>query len=331
MFRALLLEKTDGGIQADLRALTLSDLPDQGELVVEVMYSSLNYKDGLAVTGKGKIVRGSYPFVPGIDLAGIVRESDDPEYPVGTSVIVTGWGTGENQWGGYSQRARVRAAHCVKLPEGLSLKDAMAVGTAGFTAMLSVMALEAHGVAPEDGEIVVTGASGGVGSLSVALLAARGFRAVAATGTRSAHAYLQSLGARSIIPRTDLSEAPRLPLASTQWAGGIDAVGGDVLASVLAATQRHGAVAACGLAGGSHLHTTVFPFILRGVALLGIDSNTCPQSRRQHAWTRIASDLPKDVLEAMTEVIGLGEVPEWSERITRGETQGRIVVDVQDA
>ena len=326
-FQALVLDKTDDGVTADVRELDETQLPE-GDVLVRVAYSSLNYKDGLAVMGKGKVVRGDYPFVPGIDLAGAVETSASGDYAPGDEVIVTGWGIGEATWGGYAEKARVHADWCVPLPEGLTSERAMAIGTAGFTAMLSVMALEDQDVRPGEGEVVVTGASGGVGSIAVALLGRLGYDVAASTGSASAHDYLKGLGAARIISRDELGEGPRRPLDTARWAGGVDTVGGATLAALLSQTARHGAVAACGLAGGSELNTTVFPFILRGVGLLGIDSNTCPSDVRREAWGRLARDLPKEALDSITQTIPLTDVPAMSERILRGDVRGRVVVEV---
>ena len=328
-FQALVLDKTDGGVTADVRELEESQLPE-GDVLVQVAYSSLNYKDGLAVTGKGKVVRGDYPFVPGIDLVGTVETSESGGYVPGDRVIVTGWGIGEDHWGGYAEKARVRSDWCVPLPEGLTPEEAMAMGTAGLTAMLSVMALEGADVRPGEGEVVVTGASGGVGSIAVALLGRLGYNVAASTGSEAAHDYLKKLGATRIIDRDDLGQGPRRPLDTARWAGGVDTVGGATLAAMLSQTARHGAVAACGLAGGSELNTTVFPFILRGVSLLGIDSNTCPVDVRREAWDRLARDLPKEVLGAITQTIPLSDVPAMSEQILSGDVRGRLVVAVAD-
>ncbi len=326
--KALLLTHSDDGLDAVVTVVDEADLPD-GDVLIDVAYSSLNYKDGLAVTGKGKIVRGDFPFVPGIDLAGTVAESRSERFGPGDEVILTGWGTGEDRWGGFAERARASANHLVPLPDGLSLKGAMTIGTAGFTAMLAVMALEEHGVAPGGGEVVVTGASGGAGSMAVALLHRLGYEAVASTGTEAAHAYLHSLGATRVIGRDALGGGPEHPMEKARWAGAVDGVGGPTLAALIAQTKRHGSIAAYGLAQSHELHTTVFPFILRGVNLLGIDSNTCPPQRRRAAWQRLAEVLTSGDLQAMQQTIGLGEVIDFSERITRGETQGRIVVDVR--
>ena len=325
--KALLLTQSDDGLHAAIQPVDEADLPE-GDVLIDVAYSSLNYKDGLAVTGKGKIVRGAYPFVPGIDLAGTVAESASERFSVGGEVILTGWGTGEDRWGGFAERARASAEHLVALPEGMTLKEAMTIGTAGFTAMLAVMALEEHDVTPEKGEVVVTGASGGAGSMAIAILGALGYDAVASTGTESAHDYLRSLGATRIIGRDELGDGPARPMEAGRWAGAIDAVGGPTLAALIAQTERHGSIASYGLAQSHELHTTVFPFILRGINLLGIDSNTCPPERRIEAWRRLDTVLSSDVLSAVQQTIRLDEVIDYGEKITRGETQGRIVVDV---
>lgn len=314
---------------ARLSDVTIDDLPP-GDVLIDVAHSSLNYKDGLAVTGEGKIVRGEFPFVPGIDLAGTVAESASPDWQAGDRVVLTGWGTGENRWGGYAEQARASAEHLVALPESLSTEDAMWIGTAGFTAMLSVLALEAHDVRPEAGPIVVTGASGGVGSVATALLADLGHDVHAVTGSESAHAYLRDLGASEIVPRSALSDGPQAPMTKGVWAGAVDSVGGTTLASILSACRRHACVAACGLAGGSELETTVFPFILRGVTLAGIDSNTAPVPLRKRAWDRLADAVGRGVLAPVGRaVIGLGDVPQWSRTIVDGQTTGRVVVNVR--
>lgn len=322
--RALVLPGPKG--PASVLDVSESDLPD-GEVTIDVTHSSLNYKDGLAVTGRGKIVRGDFPFVPGIDLAGTVASSRSDQWQEGDRVVLTGWGTGENRWGGFAEQARASADHLVRLPDGLDLEDAMWLGTAGLTAALSVLALEDHGV--EGGSVVVTGASGGVGSVATALLAHAGLEVAASTGSMSAHGYLKALGATQIVSRSDLEvEGP--PLQRGIWDGAVDSVGGTTLANVLAQCQRHACVAACGLAGSSDLATTVFPFILRGVTLAGIDSNTAPTLLRERAWTRLATAVQAGALEAVERtVISLGEVPEWSERIVEGDTTGRVVVDVR--
>ena len=327
--RALLIRPVEGTMTAELADVPASDLPD-GDVLIDVSHSSLNYKDGLAVTGRGKIVRGDFPFVPGIDLAGTVASSESERWAAGDRVVLTGWGTGENRWGGYAEQARASAEHLVALPESLSAEDAMWIGTAGFTAMLSVLALEDHGVEPGRGPVVVTGASGGVGSVATALLADLGHEVHAATGSGSAHGYLRRLGAAEIVERAELAGGPEAPMTRGVWAGAVDSVGGTTLASVLAACRRHATVAACGLAGGAELETTVFPFILRGVTLAGIDSNTAPGPLRQRAWDRLADAVSRGVLEPVERtVIGLADVPDWSRRIVDGQTTGRVVVDVR--
>jgi acrylyl-CoA reductase (NADPH) len=324
-FRALVLDQQDGAVVAAIQELRTDALPE-GDVLVAIAYSSLNYKDGLAVTGQGRIVR-SYPFVPGIDMAGTVVESQSPAFQPGDQVVLTGWGVGERHWGGYAQLARVRSDWLVPLPPGMDLKQAMGIGTAGFTAMLCVMALEERGLAPGGREVVVTGASGGVGSVAVALLARLGYHVVASTGRAELHAYLKDLGAREVIGREALA-SPGKPLESERWGGAVDTVGGDTLAGLLRAMAYGTSVAACGLAGGSALNTTVFPFILRGVSLLGIDSVMCPQERRRAAWARLARDLPRDVLDRIVQVAPLADVPALSRQILAGQVRGRIVIDV---
>ncbi|MDT7856978.1 MDR family oxidoreductase [Rubrivirga sp. S365] len=327
--RALRLHKTDDGIDPRLEDVPEGDLPE-GEVLLDVTHSSLNYKDGLAVSGRGKIVRGAFPFVPGIDLAGTVVDGGGSDWAPGDRVVLTGWGTGEDRWGGYAERARASADHLVRLPDGLSAEDAMWIGTAGLTAMLSVLALEDHGVDAGDGPVAVTGASGGVGSTATALLADAGYAVSAVTGTESAHDYLRALGAADVVGREALATPPEAPMGRGMWAGAVDSVGGTTLASLLATTKRHGCVAACGLAGGAALETTVFPFILRGVTLAGIDSNTAPPSLRDEAWARLADAVGRGALGAVERtVISLGDVPAWAGRIVDGDTVGRVVVDVR--
>jgi acrylyl-CoA reductase (NADPH) len=326
-FRAVLLDQEDGRTTARLADLPLAELPE-GEVLVDVAYSTLNYKDGLAITGAGKIVR-RFPFVPGIDFSGTVRESSDSRYAPGDEVVLTGWGVGERHWGGLATRARVKGDWLVPLPEGLSLKDAMAVGTAGFTAMLAVMALEEQGVAPGGGgEVVVTGAAGGVGSLAVSLLAEAGHRVVASSGRRELDGYLRDLGASDVLGREAFLDPGKGPLASERWAGGIDSVGGEVLANLLKAVRYRGAVAACGLAGGASLSTTVMPFILRGVRLVGIDSVMSPPGERARAWARLARDLDRARLDAVTTVVPLADAPRLAAEFLKGAVKGRLVVDV---
>ena len=326
--RALVLHKEGDDVRPVIEEVEESRLP-AGDVLIDVAYSSLNYKDGLAVTNKGKIVRGDYPFVPGIDLAGTVVESDSTKWQVGDKVVLTGWSTGEARWGGYAERARAEAEHLVRLPDGMSLKEAMLVGTAGLTAMLSVLAIEEMRVEPDMGPIVVTGASGGVGSTAVALLARAGYEVAASTGTASAHDYLEKLGASQIIDRAELAEQPLNPLGTTRWAGAVDSVGGSTLANIISQTMRHGCIAACGLAGGHELDTTVFPFILRGVVLYGIDSNTAPPEKREAAWVRLAEAVRGGAFEGVDETVSLADVIPYSEKIVRGETQGRVIVDVR--
>lgn len=324
-FRALLVDAVADRTHVSFRELSDDDLP-QGNVVVDVAYSSLNYKDGLAVTGAGKVVR-SFPMVPGVDLAGTVRQSDVPEYAPGDRVLVTGYGLGEQHWGGYAGRARVDAGWLVPVPDGLTLRRAMAIGTAGFTAMLGVMALEWHGCDPDAGEVVVTGASGGVGSIAVAILANLGYTVAASTGREALHDYLRDLGASEIIAREALAREAR-PMEKGRWAGAIDAVGGQTLATLIATMATWGSIASIGLAGGAELHTTVYPFILRGVNLLGIDSVTAPQPLRREAWARLVTDLPLDKLDGLTREATLDEVPELAGKIVNGEIHGRVVVNV---
>ena len=329
MFRALLLHKTNNDVTPQIDTLDASDLPP-GDTHVRVLYSSINYKDALAVTNRAPIIRGDFPIAPGIDLVGEVIASESDRWEAGDRVIGTGWGLGEATWGGFTEEVRVRADQLVKLPEGLSPHQAMVIGTAGFTAMLSVMALEDHGLTPESGDVVVTGASGGAGSMAVALLAQAGYTAVASTGSDDAHAYLNTLGASRIVHRDAFSEGPTRPMESGQWAGAIDAVGGTTLATIIAQLKRHASVASFGNAAGHELHTTVLPFILRGVNLLGIDSNTCPNDRRRTAWARLDALLTDDLLERMTyAVVNLDAVPETARTVLDGTSRGRIVVDVQ--
>lgn len=325
-FKALLLEETDGKVSSRVTSLPESALP-AGEVTVDVAYSTLNYKDGMILNGIGRMVR-KYPHVAGVDFAGTVAQSDSPDFKSGDAVILTGWRVGETQWGGYAGKARVKASYLVKLPTGLTLKRAMAIGTAGFTSMLAVMALEDHGLKPDAGEVLVTGAAGGVGSVAIALLSALGYRVAASTGRASTHDYLRNLGAANIIKRGELAKGPSRPLDSERWAGAIDAVGGATLATILTQLRYHASVASCGLAGGSDFAGTVIPFLLRGVNLLGIDSVMCSLERRQAAWARLARDLPPARLDTMTETVPLAALPELSKRILAGETRGRIVVDL---
>jgi acrylyl-CoA reductase (NADPH) len=295
-------------------------------VTVRVSWSTLNYKDALAVTGRSPVVR-KFPMVPGIDLAGVVEASADPAWKPGDRVLLNGWGIGEGHWGGLAQKARVRGEWLLRVPEAFTERQAMAIGTAGYTAMLCVLALERHGLQPGDGEVLVTGASGGVGSVAVPLLAARGHRVVASTGRTEEAEYLRSRGAAEIIPREELSR-PGKPLGKERWAGVVDSVGSHTLANACATTRYGGAVAACGLAAGMDFPATVAPFILRGVTLYGIDSVRAPAERRQEAWRRLASDLDPAKIEAMTTEVALGEVPAAAETLLAGRVRGRIVVDV---
>ncbi len=324
-YTALLVDQREGATVAEIRTLTPADLPP-GDVIVRVAYSSLNYKDGLAVTGTGKIIR-SFPLVPGIDLAGTVIESGSPAYKPGDAVILTGWGIGERYWGGYTQLTRVKSEWLVPLPNGLSQLHSMAIGTAGLTAMLCVMALEEAGIVPNNREVLVTGAAGGVGSVAVALLAKAGFSVVAATGRPETHDYLRMLGAARVVDRAEIA-APGRALEGETWAAAIDTVGGDTLAGIIRALAYNGAVAACGNAGGVQLNTTVFPFILRGTKLLGVESVLCPFNRRQVAWARLAQDLTPELLDSLVQVVSLANVPEVSRQIVAGQIRGRVVVDV---
>lgn len=329
MFRALVMEKDgDGPARARLADLEESALPE-AEVTVAVDYSTLNYKDGLCLSDSGGGLVRKWPHVPGIDFAGVIEASADPRYAPGDRVVLTGWRVGEAHWGGYSQKARVRADWLVPLPEGLTTRQAMAVGTAGFTAMLAVMALEDHGLTPAKGEVLVTGAAGGVGSVAVAILAHLGYRVAAVTGRPETEAYLQGLGATRIVPRADLAETVKRPLESEAWAGCVDAVGGAMLARVLGQMKYGASVAAVGLAGGTGLPASVIPFLLRGVNLLGIDSVMKPYPDRLRAWERIARDLPMAKLEAMIRPATLADLPALGTAILKGEVQGRVVVDLR--
>jgi acrylyl-CoA reductase (NADPH) len=326
-FRALVLTEKDGKVSQAFETLGDDQLPP-GEVTVNVSHTTINYKDGLVLGGLGRIVR-KYPHIPGIDFAGTVETSSSPAYKPGDKVVLTGWGVGENHFGGFSQKARVKADWLVPLPDGLSTKQAMAIGTAGFTAMLCIVELEAHGITPADGEVLVTGAAGGVGGVAVAVLAKLGYTVAASTGRADAHDYLKSLGAKVIVDRTELAAPPAKPLLGARWSGAVDTVGGATLANVIAQLKYAGAVAACGNAGGVDLPTNVLPFILRGVRLLGVDSVSCPKERRVAAWKRLARDLPLEKLDALTSSITLDEVPEAGAKILKGQVRGRVVVEVK--
>ena len=324
-FKAIVIDKTEGGQTVKLTDFDEKDFMD-GDVTVRVEYSTVNYKDGLAVTGKAPVVR-RFPMIAGVDFAGTVETSSHSAWKPGDKVILNGWGLGETHLGAYGQKARVKGDWLVRLPAGISAREAMAIGTAGYTAMLSVMALERAGIMPERGPIVVTGAAGGVGSVAIAILAKLGYSVTASTGRTSEADYLKGLGATEIVDRKELS-GPARPLAKERWAGGIDAVGSTTLANVLSMTRYGGAVAACGLAGGMDLPTSVAPFILRGVSLLGVDSVMCPLPTRQEAWRRLETDLPRQKIAAMTSEIGLGDVVEAGRRIVEGQVRGRIVVKI---
>jgi acrylyl-CoA reductase (NADPH) len=324
-FKALVLHQMERKTTASIESVSEEDLPE-GDVLVAVEYSSLNYKDGLAVTGKGKVVL-VFPIVPGVDLAGTVLTSESPAFKPGDRIVVTGWGLGERQWGGYARKARVRSEWILPMPAGLDARRAMAIGTAGFTAMLCVMALEEAGVAPDSGPVLVTGAGGGVGSIAVAILANLGYQVTALTGRPEIHDSLRELGASEIVERSSMEEPPR-PLESQRWAGAVDTVGSKILARVLAETYYRGAVAACGLAAGFDLPATVMPFILRGVRLSGVESVLCPMPQRKIAWARLVQDLPMAMLDRLTRVISLEQVPAAAADILAGKVHGRVVIDL---
>lgn len=325
MFQGILIEKDESGYRASVQELEEAQLPE-GNVTVRVSHSTLNYKDGLAITGKSPVVR-KFPMVPGIDLVGVVEESSHPDYQPGDAVVLNGWGVGEVHWGGLAQKARLNGDWLVPLPAAFSPQQAMAIGTAGYTAMLCVLALERHGVRPQDGEILVTGAAGGVGSVAVAVLAQLGYTVVAATGRPQDADYLTALGAAEVVDRA-LFSSPGKPLGKERWAGAVDVAGSHVLANVCATTKYRGVVTACGLAAGMDFPATVAPFILRGVTLVGIDSVMCPRADRLVAWQRLARDLDVAKLDRISRVVGLAEAVALAERLLQGEVRGRIVVDV---
>jgi acrylyl-CoA reductase (NADPH) len=325
-FRALVLYEEGGKVVPRVEAVDEDRLPP-GEVTVRVECSTLNYKDGMILQGLGRLVR-SYPHVPGIDFAGTVERSESPEFAPGDPVILTGWRVGESQWGGYAEKARVKASFLVRRPEGLSARQAMAIGTAGFTAMLAVIALERHGLRSGAGDVLVTGAAGGVGSVAVSLLSRLGHRVVASTGRPELAGYLTELGAAELVDRATLAAKPSRPLDSERWAGAVDAVGGTTLATILTQLYYRASVAACGLAGGSEVPATVIPFLLRGVNLLGIDSVMCPRDERIEAWQRLARDLSLDRLERMTQILPLSALPDLAPQILKGEVRGRTVINV---
>ena len=326
-FKALVLDQVEDEFSAGFRDVAVDDLPD-GNVTVAIEYSTINYKDGLVINGNvGRLVR-EFPHIPGIDFSGTVETSDSDAFKPGDKVVLTGWRVGEVHWGGLGQKARVKADWLVPLPAGLTTKQAMAVGTAGFTSMLCVDALEQHGLSPEKGEVLVTGGAGGVGSVAIAILGKRGYTVVTSTGRRSEADFLKGLGVSEIMDRTDLSEAEIRPLERERWAGCVDTVAGKTLSTVLAQMKYGGSVAACGLAGGNLLETTVLPFLLRGVNILGIDSVMQPADSRARIWQRIADDLPLDRLDGLTSIVPLGDVPALAKSILKGQIRGRTVVDV---
>jgi acrylyl-CoA reductase (NADPH) len=325
-FKALLATQDAGKFQASIQQLDRESLPP-GEVTIRVKYSSLNYKDGLAVTGRPGVIR-KFPMVPGIDLAGVIEESSSPEWKPGDEVVVTGFGLSETLWGGYSELARLDARLLVPLARGLTLKQAMAIGTAGFTAMQCILALEQHAVKPATGDVLVTGAAGGVGSIAVAILAKLGYRVFASTGRAQLGYYLRSLGAAEIVDRAALAAPSQRPMESERWAGAVDSVGGDTLAAIVRTLRARGSVASCGLAGGAALNTTVLPFILRGVNLLGINSVYVSREERLEVWERLARDLPLGLLDQMTEEAPLEKIFELGEQILAGKIRGRTVIRI---
>ncbi|MBH61714.1 MAG: oxidoreductase [Alphaproteobacteria bacterium] len=326
-FKALMARETDGKAACEFEDLTVDDLPHDGDALVSVAYSTLNYKDGLAIKGnQGKVMR-SLPMVPGIDLSGVVEDPGSSSLNPGDEVVVTGWGLSETAWGGYTQKARLNSDWLLPLPAGISLQQSMAIGTAGFTAMLSVMALEHMGLEPSQGEVLVTGAAGGVGSIAVAILANLGYDVAASTGRAEQHDYLKSLGAKSIVDRAELGEEGG-PMRRARWAGGVDTVGSKILVNSMAQIAPNGSIAVCGLAAGADLPATVIPLILRGVSLLGINSVYVSNEKRQVAWDRLTKELPMDLLDSMTEVVPFAELPRLAGEILKGQVRGRTVVDL---
>jgi len=325
-FKAVFAEQIEGKPKISIQQIDRASLP-AGEVLVRVHYSDLNYKDGLAVTGRPGVIR-KYPMVPGVDLAGVVEESSSPDWKPGDEVVVTGFGLSETAWGGYAELARMKADWLVRLPKGITLKQSMAIGTAGFTAMQCVVALERHGLVVDSGEVLVTGAAGGVGSIAVAILAKLGYRVAASTGRPELGDYLRSLGASEIVDRNTLTAPSKRPMESERWAGAVDSVGGDTLAAVIRALVANGSVAACGIAGGAALNTTVYPFILRGVNLLGINSVYVSRSARLLIWERLSRDLPLSLLDSMTQEAPLEAVFDLGEKIIAGAIRGRTVIQI---
>ncbi|HVO02344.1 MAG TPA: MDR family oxidoreductase [Candidatus Cybelea sp.] len=327
MFKALMLEEKDGKVTSSIQQVDEAKLPD-GDVTVAVSHSTLNYKDGLILTGQGRLVR-AYPHIPGVDFAGTVAESAHKDFKPGDAVILTGWRVGESRWGGYAEKARVKGDWLVPMPKELDARRAMAIGTAGFTSMLAVMALEDHGITPKMGPILVTGAAGGLGSVAIAILAKLGYQVVASSGRAETHDYLKSLGAGEILSRDSVSQPSGKPLEGERWAGVIDSVGGQTLAAVLPQLMYHGAIASCGLAGGAKFEATVIPFLLRGASILGIDSVMCPMPRRRAAWQRLATDLPMEKLEATIQTAKLEDLPALGSQILEGKVRGRVVVEIR--
>lgn len=325
MFKGILIEKDDNGYRANVRDISEEQLPP-GNVTLAVSYSTLNYKDGLAITGAGPVVR-TFPMVPGVDLVGTVEQSSDPEFQIGDQVLLNGWGVGEGHWGGLAEKARLEGKWLIPLPKTFTPAQAMAIGTAGYTAMLAVIALEEHGLTPDKGDVLVTGANGGVGSFAIAILAKLGYRVVASTGRLAESAYLEQLGAAEVIDRATLSE-PGRPLTKERWAAAIDSVGSHTLANICAGMRYRGTVAACGLAQGMEFPASVAPFILRGVTLAGIDSVTRPRADRIEAWDRLATDLDLSLLPLISQEIGLSEVVDIATQLIAGKVRGRVVVDV---
>jgi acrylyl-CoA reductase (NADPH) len=327
IFRALMLHEEGGKVAARVEGVEESRLP-AGDVTVAVEYSTLNYKDGMILQGLGRLVR-VYPHIPGIDFAGTVEQSESPDFRPGDPVILTGWRVGELHWGGYAEKARVKSQWLVRRPDGLGASQAMAIGTAGFTAMLATLALERHGLVPGAGDVLVTGAAGGLGSVATAVLAGLGHRVVASTGRPELRDYLEGLGAAELIDRATLAAAPARPLDRERWAGAVDAVGGVTLATILTQLKYGAGAAACGLAGGSELPASVIPFLLRSISLIGIDSVMCPRELRIEAWRRLARDLPLDRLDRMTRTVPLKLLPELAPEILKGAVRGRVVVDLK--
>lgn len=324
--KALVLQQQDKQVIPEIQSITTEKLP-AGNVIVDIHWSTINYKDALAISGKAGVIR-TYPMVPGIDFSGIVKQSEDPRFHVGQHVLLTGWGVGETHWGGLATQARVPADYLTALPTGLSLRQAMIIGTAGFTAMLCVNALEDAGITPDQGDIIVSGASGGVGSVAIQLLTALGYQVIAISGREENHAYLHQLGAKKVLPRSDFAHTAK-PLDKQLWAGAIDTVGGEILANILAQTAYNGAVAACGLAGGFTLPTSVMPFILRNIRLQGVDSVYYPQSKRPNAWKRLAQLLPEAFYEQVSAEITLEQSAEYAKKLLNNQVTGRTLVNLR--